>query len=167
MKHTDPQELWKKIVQLFPDGGIIAISGYGGSGKTTLGIEMGRDKKGIQLIHVDDYLDWPKVCQLNQDGKGVDFESILKSHIEPFRAGKKPVEYLVIEGIKLFSEERQKFFDYKIWVDTPINQANGDGQARDGENQKLWEEVWVPNEIAFEKKYNPKEYADVFYRWSE
>jgi len=167
MKYTNSLELWQKIVQQFPEGGIVAISGYGGAGKTTLGIELGRDKNDIQLIHVDDYLDWPKVCELNEDGVGVDFESILKAHIEPFRAGKKPVKYLIIEGIKLFREDRQKHFDCKIWVDTPIDQANVNGQARRGENQRLWEEVWVPNEVAFEKKHNPKQYVDVFYEWNK
>jgi uridine kinase len=165
MKYTNPAELWNNIIQQFPEGGIIAISGYGGAGKTELAKTLGRDKPGIQLIHVDDYLDWTKVCELNEDGEGVDFQSIIKAHIEPFRNDKKPVKYLIIEGIKLFSAERQKYFDYKIWVDTPIDSANGNGQVRDGENQRLWEEVWVPNEIAFEKKHNPKQYADALYSW--
>lgn len=165
MNYTNPQELWSKIAELLPEGGIVAISGYGGAGKSTLGIELGRGKAGIQLIHVDDYLDWPKVCARNEDGEGVDFESIVKAHIEPFKAGKKPVKYLIIEGIKLFREDRQKYFDYRVWVDTPISKANGNGQARDVTNQKLWEEIWVPNDEDFEKKHDPKQYVDALYKW--
>jgi uridine kinase len=165
LKFTDESKLWERITELFPDGAILAISGYGGAGKTELGKKLGRDKQGIQLIHVDDYLDWPKICERNDDGSGVDFESILTAHIEPFRAVKKPVDYLIIEGIQLFSSSRQKHFDFRVWIDTPVEKANNDGQARDKQNQKLWDEVWIPNELAFEKKYDPKQYADAFYSW--
>ncbi len=167
MTHTNIQELWDGIIKEFPDGGIIGISGYGGAGKTELGKALGRDRQGIQLVHVDDYLDWPKICERNEDGDGVNFQSIVDAHIIPFKNGKKPVEYLIIEGIKLFNKSRQKHFDYRIWVDTPIDKANGNGQARDKENQKLWDEVWVPNELAFEKKHNPKQYADALYSWKQ
>lgn len=166
-RFTDFTKLWEKIVDKLPNGGVIAISGYGGAGKTELGKALGRDKPGIQLIHVDDYLDWPEVCKLNENGEGVDFQSIVDAHISKFRAGKKPVDYLIIEGIKLFTEDRQRYFDYKIWVDTDIEKANGNGQARDEQNQKLWEEIWVPNEIAFEKKHNPKRFADALYAWEQ
>ncbi len=165
-KYNETETLWKDIQEKHPNGGVIGISGYGGSGKTELGKILGRDKPGIQLVHVDDYLDWPKTCKRNDDGSGVDFDAIVNAHITPFKNGRKPAKYLIIEGIKLYSAERQKYFDYRIWVDTSIDKANNHGQARDKQNQKLWEEVWVPNELAFEKKHNPKQYADAFYSWN-
>lgn len=165
MMFDQPSELWRHVTEQLPEGGVVAISGYGGSGKTELGKALGRDKPGVQLVHVDDYLDWPRVCELNDDGAGVDFESIVSAHIKPFRDGRKPVQYLIIEGIKLFSSDRQKHFDFRIWVDTKLEESNGNGQARDKQNQKLWDEVWVPNEIAFEQKHNPKQYVDAFYGW--
>ncbi len=165
MKFNNADQLWKVIATALPDGGIIGISGYGGSGKTELGKSMGRDKPGVQLIHIDDYLDWPKVCERDADGVGVDFQSIVSAHIKPFRDLKKPVDYLVIEGIYLYTEYRQKFFDFKVWVDTSLEKANLNGQSRDKQNQILWNDIWVPNEIAFEKKHNPKQYADALYTW--
>lgn len=165
MNFNDANQLWKEIITALPDGGIISISGYGGSGKTELGKALGRDKHGIQLINIDDYLDWPKICKRDDDGLGVDFKSVIDAHIKPFRDSRKPVDYLIIEGVYLYTRGRQKFFDFKVWVDTPIEKSNVNGQARDKENQKLWDEIWVPNEVAFEKKHNPKQYADALYTW--
>lgn len=165
--YTNESLLWKEIEAKLPDGGIIAISGYGGSGKTELGKKLGRDKLGIQLVHVDDYLNWPKLQKRSEDWDGVEFQSILQAHIKPFREGIKPVKYVIIEGIGLFKEDRQSLFDLRVWVDTPINRANGNGKARDENNNPLWDEVWVPNELDFEKKHNPKQYADAFYSWNE
>jgi len=166
MKFDDTAKLWAHIVEILPNGGVIGISGYGGAGKTELGKSLGRDKAGIQLIHVDDYLDWPTICQRNQNGEGVNFQVIVDAHITPFRNNRKPVDYLVVEGVHLFSIQRQAQFDFRVWIDTPIADANSNGQARDKQNQKLWDEVWVPNDIDFEQNHNPKQYADAIYDWS-
>ncbi|MDW3176800.1 MAG: hypothetical protein R8J94_05380 [Acidimicrobiia bacterium] len=167
MRFHDAPTLWAHIVATLPIGGVVGISGYGGSGKTELGKALGRDKARIQLIHVDDYLDWPTACERNQDGEGVDFQTIVDGHITPFRNKRKPVDYLIIEGIHIFSVERKVHFDFRIWVDTSIEVANANGQARDSENQKLWDEVWVPNELDFAKRHNPQQFADARYSWVE
>lgn len=165
MEFKDSALLWKHIQQTLPNGGVIGISGYGGAGKTELAKAIAYEKAGIQLIHADDYLDWPIVCSRNDDGDGINFPMIIDAHIKPFRSNRKPVSYLVVEGIYLFSESRQREFDLRIWVDTPLEKANMHGKARDTKNQKLWEEVWMPNELAFAKKYNPKQYSDAVYGW--
>ena len=162
---TDPADLWHHIEATLPRGGVVAISGFGGAGKTELGKALGRDKHGIQLIHGDDYLDWPLACQRQQNGEAVIFGSILRAHINPFRAGRKPVRWLIVESIQIFTEQRQRHFDYRIWVDTPIDQANANGQARDAQNQQLWDDILVPNDLDFDRAHHPRQYADATYTW--
>lgn len=165
MNYTDHKTLWQAIKAELSECGVVAISGFGGAGKTELAKKLGRDIPGIQLVHVDDYLDWPALQQRSQDWDGVLFDDIKSVHIDTFRRGIKPVKYLIIEGIGLFTADRQQHFDYRIWVDTPIEQSNTHGQARDKDMQELWETVWVPNDLDFETKHQPQQYADATYSW--
>lgn len=164
-KLRSPEELWKEVERLLPDGGVVGISGFGGSGKTTLSNAIGRDAQGVQHVHVDDYLDWPRVQKYCADWEGIDFDSIISAHIKPFRAGTKPVKYLVIEGIRIFTDDLIKNFDVKIWVDTPIDVAEKNGRGRDGADQDLWDTVWRKSDEDFFNKHNPKQYADILYSW--
>ena len=152
-------------MELLPKGGVVGISGYGGSGKTTLAREIAYDVPGIQLVHVDDYLDWPVICQRNTNGDGIEFDHIVEAHIEPLRNGRKPVDYVFVEGIYLFRHDRQATFDLRIWVDSPLEESADLGHARDAGNQHLWESVWVPNERDFAERFSPTQYADLFYDW--
>ncbi len=167
MRFTEEAQLWAHIQGSLPGTGIVGISGFGGSGKTELGKKLGRDVPGIQLVHVDDYLDWPRLQARSDDWDGVLYDDIKSAHVDTFRSGRKPVDWLVIEGIGLFTQERQKDFDFRIWVDTPIEKANANGQARDQAFQTLWADVWVPNDLDFEKKHKPKQYADAFFSWCD
>ena len=165
MRFNSHELLWSHVTETLPDGGVVAISGFGGSGKTELAKKVARDVPGVQLVHVDDYLDWPALQKRSSDWDGVLYDDIRSAHVIPFRSGIKPVQYIVIEGIGLFTSQRQSDFDFHIWVDTPIEHANQNGQARDQAFQELWETVWVPNDLEFEAKHNPTQYADAIYGW--
>lgn len=163
----DPTRLWSHIRSRLPDGGIVGISGYGGAGKTTLARALERGAPGIRLVHVDDHLDWPTVTSRNPDGDGIGFDAIRTAHIEPFRSRRRPGDHLIIEGVFLFSPERQAEFDHRIWVDTPVHALNGTGRARNPQNQHLWETVFIPNELDFEGRHQPRHFVDTVYRWLE
>lgn len=171
MLFTSPEKLWKEAERRLPEGGVVGISGFGGAGKTVLAADIARDKEkgvdkpGVQLVHVDDYLDWPKLKERNADWNGIDFDSILNAHIKPFKAGTKPVKYLVVEGIAIFQKGFVNNFDLKIWVDRTLDEAENQGRQRDGAAQELWDNVWRKNDQDFFDKHDPKQYADILYRW--
>ena len=71
------------------------------------------------------------------------------------------VSYLIVEGITCYHPDIAKYYDYKIWVDTPIEVAQARGQARDAtnENKAMWD-LWASNDTAYQQKYHPASSAD-------
>jgi len=71
------------------------------------------------------------------------------------------VDYLIIEGISSYHPDIEKYYDFKIWVKTPIDIANKRGHARDGsnENAQYWE-LWSQNDLQYQQKHHPELVAD-------
>jgi uridine kinase len=57
-----------------------------------------------------------------------------------------------------------KFYDFKIWVDCPLDIATQRGIKRDQEwgndHDDLWLNIWMPNERDFMTKHRPDLAAD-------
>jgi uridine kinase len=70
------------------------------------------------------------------------------------------VDYLIVEGISSYHPSIEQYFDYKIWVETPMEIAQKRGHARDGsnENAHYWD-LWVKNDIAYQQRYHPEQQA--------
>jgi len=82
---------------------------------------------------------------------------------EPLPAG----EFLVVDLIGLFHPEALPVLDMTIWIDVPLGIAQERGMRRDEalgrDFARLWREVWIPNEIDFERNHSPRDQADVLY----
>lgn len=181
-------EIPKKAVQEIKDlpiPAIVAISGFGGSGKTTAANMLAEilhapvicvDQFSIDRT-IEDYTHW----------KGMGFERLEKEILIPFSNGENPLRYghwdhaandivktvdvshsgfLIVEGVGLFQPELLKYFKYKIWVDVPQDIANTRGKKRDREVHKnpqdeKWDGAWKRNDEEYFADYKPKEQADL------
>lgn len=173
-------------IKRIPKQSIILISGFGGSGKSTLAREI-EEKISSNIVSIDDfYRDLNEYSYWNC----FDYESLIREVIIPFKNGQKieynsynweapnePInktldvkEYLIIEGVGLFNENILQNSDYKVWVDTSIEDAVKCGKDRDNNvygvnNDLLWEGIWKRNDLECYSKYKPIEKADYIYAW--
>lgn len=127
---------------------IVAVSGFGGSGKTTLGDRIHDYFKDSTRLQLDNFL----INHGEGDGwqGGYDwnrFENVLKDieagkdlHYQWYNWGKNETKdwvneplpsLVVVEGVRLFYPELMKHFDLSIWVDVSLDVATQRGKARD------------------------------------
>ncbi len=148
---------------------IIAISGFGGAGKSTFADLLGSainasvvciDQFGIDRT-IENYTHW----------RGMDFERLEKEIIIPFLKDKNPsAGLLIVEGVGLFRPELLKYFDYKIWIDLPQDIATLRGKSRDRERRgdtedpnwdAKWDGPWKRNDEEYFNTYRPDRVADL------
>lgn len=160
---------------------LIAIEGYGGSGKTTVAEALKEQLKDAYVISMDDFIIKARLAEPSWDKGAFDRERLEQQVLIPATTGKdvayqkliwesdtlsKPVTvpkvaYLIVEGISSYHPNIAKYYDYKIWVDTPMELAKERGHARDGsnENAQHWD-LWAQNDLAYQQKCHPEERAD-------
>jgi uridine kinase len=170
---------------------IIAISGYCGSGKSMLAHYLKWRLKEAEVVSIDDFIIGPpdqrssewdtfdrdrlkndilKVVRPNKPIRYLQYQSgIYASH----RPGKTrtivPQKYLIIEGCSVIQPSLMHYYDFSIWIDCPFDLAIERAKERDRmqgmDNDKLWDEVWEPNDIDFFSKYSPDKLATVKYKF--
>ena len=71
------------------------------------------------------------------------------------------LDYLIIEGITSFHPSIEHYYDFKLWVDTPIEVAKSRGQLRDkgNENEVMWDK-WAECDLTYKEKFHPEKRAD-------
>ncbi|QMS85750.1 uridine kinase family protein [Candidatus Xianfuyuplasma coldseepsis] len=173
----------EKLQQL-PPSSIIFISGYGGSGKTTLAetiahhIECTIVSSDDFYRNIKDYVNWD--CY--------DFKRLIKDVIIPYKQ-KIPSrytaynwdnpslslykqldirKYLIIEGVGLLRDELDPYVDYTIWIDCDLDRAIAAGKQRDRNqynvnHDALWDGIWRLNEVTYYRTYEPLTRADYIY----
>ena len=136
------------------------------------------------FVKIDDFIVKEKINEDSWDKGGFDRERLEKQILMPATSGKvisyqkliwktnqlseyihiPKVHYLIIEGISSYHPDIAKYYDYKIWVDAPIEIARERGRARDGsnENASMWN-IWSENDIKYKDKYHPELVADFVY----
>lgn len=180
MKLSLPVELVAKMTAL-PKLAIVAISGYGGSGKSTLAVALQNALPQTTIIHMDDFIVKEKLLEPTWETGVFDRDRLKNQVLKPLREGKAAryqkllwfsntlsdfikvpkSEIVIVEGISSYHPDLAKYYDFKIWVKTPIQIAKKRGHARDGANDNAnhWD-LWAENDLAYEKEYQPEQSAD-------
>lgn len=167
---------------------VVAITGFGGAGKSTLTKTLVEAIPGSVRLRGDDFLDPKRSHRRSQDWDGVERDRMRGEVIEPFRRGDEAVyrpydwdigelgqpttlpdaTILLVDSIGLLHPDLDGCFDMTVWVDVDLTTAGVQGRARDrragSDHDQLWDEVWIPNDRDFAAAYDPAGRADLLYR---
>lgn len=166
---------------------VVGVSGYGGSGKSTLARDVVEGRSAMIRMRGDDFLDPSRSHRRSSDWDGVDRCRLVSEVLAPFREERESTfqrydwsrrelgepesvpagEVLVVDLIGLFHPESLPALDLTIWMDVPLEAARERGMRRDEElgrdHSRLWDEVWVPNEVDFDRNHAPRDSAEILY----
>jgi|SRR3989344_257818 len=163
---------------------IIAISGFGGAGKSTFAELLG-GAIGASVIGLDSFA--RDRLETHSLWESMDFDRLEREVLIPFLSNTETIQYghydwgenkvmktkstghngyLILEGVGLLRPNLNKYFSYKIWVDCPKEEAIRRGKKRDREVYKnprdeKWDGIWKINDTEYFEKYKPNEMADV------
>lgn len=160
---------------------LIAIEGYGGSGKTTIAEQLAKTLGDSYIVNVDDFISKEKLEDTSADKPGFDRERLKKEVLIPLSKSREvsfrrliwetntlsdykkipSTNYVIVEGISSYHPDIESYYQYKIWIDTSLNEATTRGRKRDAgnENESKWD-VWAANDLAYQQKYHPEQRAD-------
>ncbi|MBH0129444.1 uridine kinase [Salinibacterium sp. NK8237] len=171
-----------------PHTQLIGVSGFCGAGKSTLARALAAELPGCVRIRGDDFLNPEKSHERSSDWSGVERLRLRNEVLDPVRRGisgsfrrfdwaaralgaAEPLpeaKIVVVDLIGLFHPELAGAWDLTVWVDVGLAQATEQGKARDRrlgrQHERLWDEVWVPNEQDFVERFDPRSHADVLYQ---
>lgn len=173
---------------------IVAISGFGGSGKTTLADRLHTHFTDSTKLQLDNFLvnhgegdgwqggyDWKRFELVLIDiksGKHLKYQWYNWEKDETKEWIEQPLpSIIIVEGVRLFNPMIIDYFDLKIWVNVSLEMATQQGKARDYANKTnldfdieshiaRWDEVWIPKEREFVSLFDPSEQADALYSQS-
>lgn len=160
---------------------LVAIDGFGGSGKSTLVDQLKELLQNAEIVHIDDFIVKEKLDEPTWDKGAFDRDRLERQVLIPAKQGHlvsyqklhwaenilsghfiiPSCNYLIVEGISTSHPDISHYYHFKIWVDTPIEIAKRRGHARDAsnENANKWD-LWAENDLAYQAKYHPERYAD-------
>jgi len=160
---------------------LIGVEGFGGSGKSTIAGQLSELLGGSYIVNIDDFIVKEKITEPSWDKGGFDRKRLEQQVLIPATTQQPvsyqellwatdtlsepkvvpPVDYLIVEGISSYHPDIAHYYDYKVWIDTPIEIAKERGHARDGsnENAQHWD-LWAANDLRYQEKYHPEQVAD-------
>lgn len=167
---------------------VVAITGFGGAGKSSLTKAVVDAVPDSVRLRGDDFLDPERSHRRSPDWDGVERVRMRTEVLEPFRAGEavafRPYDWdagelgpitalpaasvLLVDAIGVLHPDLDGCFDLIIWVDVDLDTAGRQGRERDRRNghdhDRLWTEVWTPNDRDFAQAFSPREQADLLYQ---
>jgi len=170
---------------------IIAISGFGGSGKSTFASLLASEIHA-PIIGIDDFFRTTEYLNYAR-WEIYDFERLEREVIKPFLSGSTFLSYrafdwekneltdfkttqvdeaLIIEGVGLFRPELMKYFSYTIWIECPIEIAIERGKKRDSDDygvsqDEKWDGIWRDNDMQCYREFDPMENADCVIKYNK
>jgi uridine kinase len=166
---------------------VVAISGFAGAGKSTLAKTLAASVDGCTRLRGDDFLEPERSHRRSDDWDGVERTRLRTEVLEPYRRGERvrfrpydwndralgtevelpDTEVLLVDAIGILHPDLDGCFDLTIWVDIDLETAVGRGRERDRraghEHDRLWTDVWQPNDRDFAARFDPIGRADVRY----
>ena len=169
---------------------IIAISGFGGSGKTTLAKQLEKELPDAAVISVDDFIIRSKFSERTDHWNSIDWLRLIEQVLSSFKnAGTVNYQvydwqadnldtwrtilqkrFLIIESVGLLQPLLLPYFDYSVWIDYPFESAMKRGMERDkarfsADNIHLWEsrkKLWEEVWIPNDREYFAKHRPDTW-----
>jgi uridine kinase len=169
---------------------LIAISGFGGSGKSTLAraLEQALENtlKSASIVGMDEFWN-PDGDVRSSDWTAFDRDRLEAQVLLPARSGQAiryqefdwqtaqlgawrdvpASQYLIIEGISALHPNLLEYYDFRVWVDCPLETARDRGLARGqawgNDETEIWTTRWQPNDHDYFQKYRPDRLADFVY----
>lgn len=134
---------------------VVAVCGFGGSGKTTLAEKLKLKFSESNLIQIDNFLinrgqgegwrggyDWNRfeaVLKDVRDGKDLHYK-FYDWHKDDLSDGfidEKLQKIVIVEGSRILQSKIMEYYDLSIWIDIDLIEATGRGKQRDERN---WED---------------------------
>lgn len=170
---------------------IIGISGFGGSGKSTVAKELSREL-AAPVIGVDEF--WKSTSKDDYNlWENIDFDRLTTEVLKPHAEGNLQISYgvfnweknkvterrtvnskgiLIVEGVGLFRPSLMKYFAFSIWIDCPIETAISRGKKRDREEYGVnhddnWDGLWKKNDLQTYHEFSPQKAADLVIKYRE
>jgi len=149
--------------------------------KTTIAQKLATVLSNAYVVNIDDFIIKDKLAEPSWDEGAFDRARLEQQVLLPAHHGQliayqrldwgsntlvgpvivPYVTNLIVEGISVYHPSIERYYDFKIWVDTPLAVAQERGHARDGSNEdaQYWG-LWAQNDAAYQKKYHPELRAD-------
>jgi uridine kinase len=166
---------------------VIAISGFGGSGKSHLADQL-RDHfkiKDSQTVRMDclysadpngpgifDQSDWTLFARILEDvreGKRLQYQGKCDNG-EVIHCDEALPNLVIVEGIRLLQPRFMPSFDISVWIDCPQEFAKQRAKARDREQGNdeqtvnRWDTDWGPKDKEYFVTFRPDQLATYLYK---
>jgi uridine kinase len=159
---------------------LIAIEGFGGSGKSTFAASLQEALGSASVLTIDDFIVKERITDSSWEdafdrrrlesqvlipasgNKRVSYQRLIWETNELSGPITVPnVDYLIVEGISSYHPDIAHYYGFTIWIDTPIDTARERGRARDGDNENAqhWD-LWAANDLAYQAQFHPERIAD-------
>src|SRR5919202_979668 len=153
---------------------IVAIDGFGGSGKTELARRLAAALGDAVVVHTDDFA--------RPRHRGWEWSRMQQQVLEPLLRD-EPARYqrydwdtdrlaewrelpvggtLIVEGVSSLRDELGRYWDFAIWVEAPYETRLQRGVTRDGEDMRSqWADIWMREEQEYYEAQRPDKKADL------